>query len=123
MDNTLIAIIVVVVGIIIVAGLLVFVGLRNPQVSDDQKLAERLGDLLQRGEMVNLEKIELSQPFAERVIYPIARSLGELAIRFTPQNALQNISKRLEMAGTSSRLDPTLFLAFQFIGLYFLVES
>jgi len=57
----------------------------------------------------------MSQPFTERVIYPIARSFGQVASKLTPQNALVNISKKLELAGTSSNMEPTIFLALQFI--------
>ena len=76
---------------------------------------DRLEEFAQRGEQVNLEKIELSQPFTERVVYPLARRLGEFAIQFTPQNALQATAKKLELAGAGANLDPTLFLAMQFI--------
>ncbi|NPV77684.1 MAG: type II secretion system F family protein [Anaerolineae bacterium] len=112
---------VIIVGAIIVIGaaVLVIIGLRNPTSSDEMALQARLEEFSQRGETVDLEKIELSQPFTERVIYPIARKLGEIAIRFTPQNALQDISKKLELAGSPARLDPTIFLASQFIVMIF----
>lgn len=107
---------IVIVGALIVIGaaILVIIGLRNPRSSDEMELQARLQEFSQRGETVDLEKIELSQPFTERVVYPIARKLGEIAIRFTPQNALQDISKKLELAGSPARLDPTVFLASQF---------
>ena len=101
--------------VIIGAAALVFIGLRNPQTSDDRVLQSRLEEFNQRGEKVDLEKIELSLPFQERIIYPMARKLGELAIKFTPQNAMQSISRKLELAGSPGRLDPTVFLALQFI--------
>jgi len=101
--------------VIIGAVALVFIGLRNPQTSDDRVLQSRLEEFNQRGEKVDLEKIELSLPFQERIIYPMARKLGELAIKFTPQNAMQSISRKLELAGSPGRLDPTVFLALQFI--------
>ncbi len=112
----MLVVIVIVVLIVLVAVVLTVIGLRNPKTLDEQVMQQRLEELSQRGEEVNLEKIELSQPFSERVIYPIARSLGQLATRFTPQNYLNNISKKLELAGTSARLDPTVFLALQFVG-------
>jgi tight adherence protein C len=107
-------VIIVVVVILVIAALLVIYGLRNPKEVADKAISERINEFAQTGEQVSLEKIELSQPFKDRVIYPIARALGELAVRFTPQNALQNISKKLELAGSPPGLDPTLFLAFQF---------
>ncbi len=106
-----IVIVLVVVGI---AGALIYIGLRNPVAADERALLARLEEFSLNEEEITLEKLELSRPFTERVIYPIARSLGELAIRFTPQNALQSLSKKLEMAGTPSGLDPTIFLAAQF---------
>jgi tight adherence protein C len=105
----------VIVVVIIVAVALVVIGRRNPEQTVDDTLQKRLEEFTQRGETVNLEKIELSQPFTERVVYPMARKLGELAVKFTPQNALQSTAKKLELAGLPARLDPTMFLAAQFV--------
>jgi tight adherence protein C len=117
-------------GLILVgATILVIIGLRNPQASDEATLQNRLQELSKRGADIDLETIELSQPFTERIIYPMARKLGEFAIRFTPQNALQSISKKLELAGISQRFDPSLFLftqifcALLFGGIIILVFS
>jgi tight adherence protein C len=105
-----------VVLIVVIAGALIFIGLRNPRAYDDRELQSRLDEFNQRGEAVDLEKIELSLPFAERVIYPVARKLGEVAIKFTPQHALQTSARKLELAGNPGKLDPTMFLAIQFFG-------
>lgn len=102
-------------GLVVLAVVLIVVGLRSPQSADP--LGERLADFVARGETVSLEEIELSQPFVERVIYPMARRLGELAIRFTPQNAIQQVAKKLDMAGNPGNIDPALFFAFRFFGL------
>lgn len=119
----------VVAGIVVIGAIvLVIVGLRAPQ-SDEDALQERLLEFSSRGETIDLEEIELSQPFTERIIYPMARKLGELAVKFTPQNALNSTAKKLEMAGNPGRLDPTMLLAIQFIiagvfgALLFLVFS
>jgi tight adherence protein C len=115
----MIAIILVVVLIVVAAVILTLVGLRNPGLVDEKILQQRLEELTNKGEEVNLEKIEMSQPFTERVIFPIARSLGQLATRFTPQNYLNGIERNLELAGTPARLDPTVFIALQFVGMFF----
>ena len=111
---------VIIVGLVIVIGaiVLVVIGVKNPMRDDDSILQSRLEELSQKGEQVNLEQLELAQPFSERVIYPLARKLGELAIRFTPQNALVSISRKLELAGSPSQLDPTLFLSLQFFAAF-----
>ena len=104
-----------VIAIVIIAAILTYIGLRSPKAADP--LQERLADFVEKGEAVSLEEIELSQPFVERVVYPIARQLGELAIRFTPQNAIQQVSKKLDMAGNPGNIDPALFFAFRFFGI------
>jgi tight adherence protein C len=103
------------VVVIIGAIILVVIGLRSE--SDEDPLHERLGEFAERGEQISLEEIELSQSFSERIIIPIARKLGELVIRFTPQNAIQQTAKKLERAGNPSGLDPTVFWALRFLGL------
>ena len=111
--------IILIVGAVILVGAaaLVYIGIRNPQTANERALAARLEEFNKSGEAINLEKIELSQPFSERVIFPVARRLGEIAIRFTPQNALQSLARKLELAGSPARLDPTMILAMQFIAM------
>lgn len=113
----------VIILILIILGgaiALTVIGLRTPDMIDNRALQNRLEEFTAKGETVDLRKLELSQPFTERVIYPVARKLGELAIKFTPQNALNSISRRLELAGSPAKLDPTMILAMQFIaGLTF----
>ena len=88
----------VIVGVVIlVAVVMIVIGLRDS--GDFDPLQDRLADYAARGEITDLEEIELSQPITERILYPIARKLGELALRFTPQNAIQQTSKKLELAG------------------------
>ena len=107
----------IIIGVLLVGGVvaLVIIGRRTPRLTDEATLQARLEDFTQKVEPVSLEKIELSQPFTERVIYPFARKFGEFASKFTPQNALHNVSRSLELAGTPSSLDPTLFLSLQFV--------
>ncbi len=106
-------IIVAVVLVVIAAIALVFIGLRDSSGADP--LQDRLADYAARGETATLEQIELSQPISERIIYPVARKLGEIALRFTPQNALQSTQRKIELAGSPRGLDPTLLWAMRFI--------
>lgn len=108
-------IIFIVLGLVIaVAAVLVIIGIRNPHAQTDKLIAERLESFSQTSEQVDLESLEMSQPLSERVILPIARKLGEFAMRFTPQNWLSNISRKLELAGSPSKLDPSTYLISQF---------
>jgi tight adherence protein C len=105
--------IILVVLIIIGAVMMVIVGMRD--ASGEDPLQERLAEFAARGETVNLEQIELSQPFSDRVIVPLARKFGEFATRFTPQNAIQSAAHKIELAGSPSMLDPSIFWASRFV--------
>ena len=104
--------IITVILIFIILGMaisLVVVGMRGPQSEDP--LQSRLAEFAERGEDVNLEEIELSQPLRDRVILPMVRSLGKFVLRFTPQNAFQQTTSKLEQAGNPRGLDPAIFWA------------
>ncbi len=97
---------------------LVVIGLRT--IEEEDPLQTRLAEFAQRvdeGSAVSLEELELSQPLMERIILPIARRLGEIALRFTPQNALQSTAEKLERAGNPRGMDPTVFFALRFVGV------
>lgn len=106
---------------------LTIIGLRNPELANERALQARLEEFSRTGEAIDLQKLELSRPFTERVIFPLARKLGELASRFTPANIIQDYNKRLELAGMAAHLDGSLVLVAQgalallFGGLIFLV--
>lgn len=99
--------------IVIGAITLIVIGLRDRRESDP--LQQRLAEFAARGETATLEEIELSQPFTERVIIPMARRLGEIVSRFTPQNALQSTARKLELAGNPRGLEPAVFWALRIV--------
>jgi len=107
-------VIIIVVAVVLVAIALIYVGQRMPK-QDEDPLSQRLADFSQRGEAVSLDEIELSQPFVERVIYPILRQFGEMAAKNTPQNALQETTRKLELAGKAGFVDAPMFLASRFV--------
>ena len=113
MDWSVILLIIVIL-VLGIAGALIYVGQKIPK-GDVDPFAERLNEFSQRGEAVSLDEIELSQPFAERVIYPILRQFGELAAKNTPQNALQETTRKLELSGKAGWIDAPMFLASRFV--------
>jgi tight adherence protein C len=106
-----------IIGLVILIGaiILVIVGIRSPQGSDP--LEDRLAEFAARGETASLEEIELSQPFSQRIIIPVAKRMGEFVMRFTPQNAITSMTKKVELAGNPGNVDPTLFFALRFVGI------
>jgi len=103
--------------VLIAAVAVVVISLRQNSASgeEDDPLQARLAEFIQRGDVVSLEEIELSQPFSERVIIPVIRRLGEISARFTPQKAIQETARRLELAGNPWPVDAPTFLAIRFI--------
>ena len=109
----------VVLGVVLVAGaiVLVIVGRRTVSASqsDEDPLMARLTEFTERGDMVTLEELELSQPFSERVLVPILRAVGEFSTRFTPQKVLEQTNLKMELAGNPVRMDASTFLASRFV--------
>jgi tight adherence protein C len=108
--------VILVVLILVVLGgaiTLIVIGMRSSHESDS--LQQRLAEFAARGEATSLEEIELSQPLTDRVIFPVARKLGEFAARFTPQNALQSTARKLELAGNPKGLEPATFWALRIV--------
>lgn len=108
----------IIFGAIVLVGalaIIIFSLRRNSQGEDDDPLQARLAEFIQRGDVQSLEEIELSQPFAERVLIPVIRRLGEFSARFTPQKAIQDTARRLELAGNPWPIDASTFLAVRFI--------
>ena len=109
---------VIIFGAIVLIGaitIIIFSLRRNTPGEEDDPLQARLAEFIQRGDVTSLEEIELSQPFAERVIIPVIRRIGEFSARFTPQKAIQDTARRLELAGNPWPIDASTFRAIRFI--------
>jgi tight adherence protein C len=105
--------IIVVVVIIGGAAALIIAGLQANRIQEEgDPLMERLAEATQRGDVVSsIEQIEMQQPFSQRVLIPFLRRVGELTSRNAPQKQLENINKKLELAGNPGRIDAPTLLA------------
>lgn len=103
------------IGVLIVIGAIMLVAIGMRESTGEDPMQSRLADYAARGEAATLEEIELSQPLSERIVLPLARKFGEIALRFTPQNALQTTQKKIELAGSPRGLEPTTFWTLRFI--------
>ena len=68
----------------------------------DKSLSDRLDVYLATGDpnqVVTLKELELSKPFSERVILPIAQRAARLFAWMLPQNRMNALRARLTMAG------------------------
>jgi len=116
MVNILIwAIIILVVVVGAVALVLAGIGATRRNEEDDP-LMVRLAEAAERGDVVSsLEQIEMQQPFRQRVLLPLLRRVGEFSTRFTPQKALEDTAKKLELAGNPGSIDAATLLASRFV--------
>jgi len=109
----------IIFGVVLVIGViaLVVVGVRTAAASqnDEDPLMARLAEFTERGDVVSLEELELSQPFSQRVLIPILQAIGEFSSRFTPQKVLEQTNLKMELAGNPVRVDASTFLASRFI--------
>jgi len=86
---------------------LLFVGVAAPR-SSDRAVLDRLAEYGER--TLTLEEIELSQPFSQRIIKPIIKGMAQFIGRFAPQRNIENMRRRLELAGKPYGWGPTEFL-------------
>lgn len=117
-EGTIRILVMVIVGAVLVIGAIALVVVGSKATAnkrDGDPLMARLSEFAERGDLVSLEELELSQPFSERVIIPFLQNIGEFSLRFTPQKALEDTNKKLELAGNPSRMDASTFLASRFV--------
>lgn len=79
----------------------------------DKQLNQRLDLYLATGDpgqVVTLQELELSKPFSQRVLFPIAQRAARLFVWMLPQNRLQALRLRLIVAGSPSNIQPTAFV-------------
>ncbi len=109
--------VIIIIAIVVILGfaaLLIYVGQKMPG-QDVDTFSDRLNEFSQSGEAVTLDQIELSQPFSQRVIYPVLRRFGEMSAKNTPQNVLQETTRKLELSGKAGFIDAPMFLASRFV--------
>src|SRR5215213_10054592 len=109
---------VIIFGAIVLIGaitIIIFSLRRNTPGEEDDPLQARLAEFIQRGDVASLEEIELSQPFSQRVIVPVLNRIGEFSARFTPQKAIQDTARKMELAGNPWPIDAATFLMIRFV--------
>ena len=98
---------------VIVLVTLLVVGLRNRTESDP--LADRLAEYGGEAELsANLEDIEMSVPFSQRVLLPLAQTVARFTTQFTPQETLEKTQKQLRLAGNPNGLTPSIIWFMRF---------
>ncbi len=92
--------------------IVIFVGLASRRRTD--VVEERLGEFGTR-ELISLEEIELAEPFSQRIIRPILRTIAAAFSRLTPRSNIEAIQHRLDLAGNPYGWSPLEFAGFRLI--------
>ena len=97
---------VIVLGVLVVVGIMVYLGLREDKGRDP--LNERLALLAERNEVVeSLDDVELSVSFRERILVPMFKKIADFVVKLTPEKQLEATRRQLELAGQTT--DPVAF--------------
>ncbi len=112
----------VLVGVAIIV-IVIALGSRKPS----DALSARLAEYSMRETPATLEEIELSMPFSERILTPMARRASTFMVRFTPEQTLESTRHNLDLAGNPNNWTPSEFFGVRLVagvalgGLIFLV--
>lgn len=100
--------ILLVIGVILIAGLVV-TGMRNKEESDPlQKRLQELGD---REELPSsLAELELSLSRRDRIFMPLFETLASFVVQFTPENQIETVRIKLDRANKADT-QPAVFFA------------
>jgi tight adherence protein C len=116
---------ILVVLVLASVGLIIF-GLRRSR-QGGVTIEERLAEFGTLERPPTLEELELSLPFAERILLPTIRKLAAFAARFTPARTIEATQHKLDLAGNPYNWGPReftgvrLLMALLFAGLGVLI--
>jgi tight adherence protein C len=102
------------IGVVVIgAAVLVYAAMKMPK--DQTPLDTRLSEYAGREVPISLEEIELQQPFHERIILPILKTVSDLIVKFTPAANIQTIQKKLDLAGNPWGVEAPVYWSMQIV--------
>ncbi len=114
----------IVVAAVMIVGLAIVIGSLR-QTSQPDAINNRLTALTER--QMSLDELELEQPFSQRVLAPIARTILNKLGELSPKQSAEKIRRNIQMAGNPGNLTPVqfggirIFLAALLFGIFFAV--
>jgi tight adherence protein C len=104
--------IVIGLAVVLIAGLaVVVVGMMRPAQTD--VIGDRLSQFTER--TMTLDELELQQPFSQRVLIPLTRTiLGQLG-KYGPKQSADRLRLNLQQAGNPANMTPTMFAGLRMV--------
>jgi tight adherence protein C len=115
----------IIVGVLLLAVFSILIILRRAKARSPNAIEARLAQYVENP--VTLEKLELEQPFSERVLKPMIGFFSRVMSSITPAKSQERLRRNLQMAGNPNGLQAGDFLALRLIagvalaGLIFLL--
>jgi len=76
-------------------------------------IQEKLRAMARNPETIDLTELELSKPFAERVMKPIVEKIGNLVRKVTPVEVINSAQRKINAGGM--KMNPALLVGFQLV--------
>ncbi len=108
-----IVIVAIIIGIVFVALFAVLIITRRAKARNPSAIEARLAQYVDNP--VSLEKLELEQPFSERVLKPLVGLFARIMSSVTPAKSQERLRRNLQMAGNPNGLQAGDFLALRLI--------
>ncbi len=103
---------IIIFGVVLVAGLaLIIFGLMRSRQPD--VIGDRLSQFTERA--MTLEEMELQQPFYERVLLPMARTLLATLGKYGPKQSAERLRVNLQQAGNPGGITPPMFVGLRVV--------
>jgi len=115
----------IIVGVLVIAMFSILIIIRRAKARSPNAIEARLAQYVENP--VTLEKLELEQPFSERVLRPMVGFFSRIMSSITPAKSQERLRRNLQMAGNPNGLQAGDFLALRLIagvalaGLIFLL--
>jgi tight adherence protein C len=105
----------ILLGAIAALGVYTSVSAFNPPTPSNADLVEGRLRVYETGRPVSVTEIELREPFAERVLRPLAKRLGKVVEQSLPDKARQQIGQSLVTAGRPGGMSAGDFIAMRYV--------
>ena len=94
------------IAIVLIAGIaLIIVSMMRPAQTD--VIGDRLSQFTER--TMTLDELELQQPFSQRVLVPLTRTILAQLCKYGPKQSAERLRLNLQQAGNPGNMTPVMF--------------
>jgi tight adherence protein C len=105
----------VALGLVAAAGVMATVLSLIPAGPTNADVVEHRLRIYEQGQPVTTTEIELQQPFAQRVAWPLIRRIGRILEQTMPEKVRQKIREKVQLAGRPGGLSATDFITVRYL--------